>query len=225
MVIPGVGGSGAPVRLDFMDPAGAGTGKLLPTGRAVDRFEIDGMGAVEASVVDAANLCVFVRSHDVGLIGIELPLQMEANTEALRRLHEIGRHALVAAGAAPDLAAARSMSLPLISWVASARDSVDLSGQTIAAWDTDLCVRMLSDGQPHRALPMTGSVCTAVAARVPGTVVNQCASVARDSTRIAMPSGVIHFGAEFEDREGGLHAVRGSVWRTARRLFEGRVCY
>lgn len=225
LAIPGVTGSGAPVRLDFMDPGGAGTGKLLPTGRAVDRFEIDGLGAIDASVVDAANLCVFVRAADLGLTGIELPAEMEANTEALRRLHEVGRLALVASGVVPDLATARTVSLPLIGWVAPARDSVDLSGKAIPFADTELCVRMLSDGQPHRALPMTGSICTAVAAHVPGTVVNQCAGVPRGAMRLAMPSGVIHVDAEFKERGDGLHAVRGSVWRTARRLFEGRVCY
>ena len=29
--LPGVAGSGAPIRLDFLEPGGAGTGKLLPT--------------------------------------------------------------------------------------------------------------------------------------------------------------------------------------------------
>ena len=36
LTIPGIAGTGAPVRLDFLDPGGATTGKLLPTGSAVD---------------------------------------------------------------------------------------------------------------------------------------------------------------------------------------------
>src|SRR5262249_33435626 len=40
LVIPGVAGSGAPVRLDFVDPGGAATGKLLPSGNAMDRLEV-----------------------------------------------------------------------------------------------------------------------------------------------------------------------------------------
>src|SRR6201996_302330 len=38
LTIPGVAGSGAPIRLDFLSPGGAVTGKLLPTGNAVDRL-------------------------------------------------------------------------------------------------------------------------------------------------------------------------------------------
>ncbi|MDB5856959.1 MAG: PrpF family protein, partial [Ramlibacter sp.] len=210
---------------DFLDPGGAATGRLLPTGRARDTFEIDGLGAVEVSVVDAANPCVFVRAADLGLTGAELPAQMEDQPQVLAQLHAIGRHALVAAGLAPDLAAARARSLPLIAWVAPSLAASDLSGHVIAASDADLCVRMLSDGQPHRALPMTGSICTAVAARIPGSVVAECASAAnREAVRLSMPSGVIHVDAAFEQRGELPHALRGSVWRTARRLFEGRVC-
>ena len=40
--ISGVAGSGAPVRLEFQDPGGAGTGKLLPTGNALDVLEVPG---------------------------------------------------------------------------------------------------------------------------------------------------------------------------------------
>ncbi len=36
LALPGVPGTGAPVRLDFLDPAGSRTGALLPTQRPVD---------------------------------------------------------------------------------------------------------------------------------------------------------------------------------------------
>src|SRR5690606_35771456 len=67
LVIPGVSGSGAPVRLDFLEPGGASTGRLLPTGRATDRLEVPGMGAVTVSLVDAANACVFLDAETLGL--------------------------------------------------------------------------------------------------------------------------------------------------------------
>ena len=44
LAIPGVAGTGAPVRLDFLAPGGATTGKLLPTGRPIDRLEVPGHG-------------------------------------------------------------------------------------------------------------------------------------------------------------------------------------
>src|SRR5688572_27107743 len=59
--LAGVAGRGARIALDFLDPGGAGTGRLLPTGNARD--VIDGL---DASLVDATNPLVFVRAKDLG---------------------------------------------------------------------------------------------------------------------------------------------------------------
>ena len=42
MALDGVAGTGAPIRLEFMEPGGAKTGKLLPTGKAADMLEVQG---------------------------------------------------------------------------------------------------------------------------------------------------------------------------------------
>jgi 2-methylaconitate isomerase len=67
--IPGVAGTGSPVRLDFLDPGGARTGRLLPTGRPVDEVELGGAGRFRLSLVDAAAPVAFVAAadHDVGV--------------------------------------------------------------------------------------------------------------------------------------------------------------
>ncbi|MBQ8089822.1 MAG: proline racemase family protein, partial [Pyramidobacter sp.] len=67
--IPGVPGTASPVRMKFMAPAGSVSGRLLPTGSAVDRLDVPGLGAVEVSIVDAANPLVFVKAASVGLTG------------------------------------------------------------------------------------------------------------------------------------------------------------
>src|SRR5262245_35617824 len=67
LAIPGVAGTGAPVRLEFREPGGATTGKLLPTGNVADMLDVPGYGAVRVSMVDAANACVFVRASDLGV--------------------------------------------------------------------------------------------------------------------------------------------------------------
>src|SRR5262249_22646506 len=71
--IPGVAGTGSPIRLDFLDPGGATTGRLLPTNKPVDTLTIPEIGRVELSMVDAANACVFVSAGTLGLSGTELP--------------------------------------------------------------------------------------------------------------------------------------------------------
>jgi 2-methylaconitate isomerase len=54
LAIPGVAGTGAPVRLDFLSPGGSATGRLLPTGAVLDRLDVPEVGRIEASLVDAA---------------------------------------------------------------------------------------------------------------------------------------------------------------------------
>jgi hypothetical protein len=89
LVIPGVAGSGAPVRLDFIAPGGATTGKLLPTGHPVDTVDVPGVGRIAVSMVDAGNAAVFLRAADLGLNGTELPEQLETDTALLARLQAI----------------------------------------------------------------------------------------------------------------------------------------
>src|SRR5689334_2001704 len=64
--IDGVPGQGAPVVLNFLDGAGAKTGALLPTGRAMD--VIDGVGV---SCVDFASPLVLIPAAALGKSGHE----------------------------------------------------------------------------------------------------------------------------------------------------------
>ncbi|HEY8612711.1 MAG TPA: PrpF domain-containing protein [Roseomonas sp.] len=226
LAIPGVGGTGAPVRLDFLHPGGATTGKLLPSGRVVNHLDVPGFGRVEASLVDAANAAVFVRARDIGLIGTELPGQLDANSDVLHLLNEIRIQGSVLMGIAPDIEAARMIStVPYIGFVSPATNGPTLSGQVIPAAEIDLTVRIISNGQPHRALPLTGSLCVAVAARIGGTVVAEALSPAAQEgpVRLGMPSGVLTVDADVVEENGAWEARAGSFYRTARRLFDGRV--
>ena len=225
LAIPGVAGTGAPVRLDFLSPGGATTGRLLPTGQARDRLEVPGLGAIEVSMVDAANACVFVRAADLGLTGRELPDAIEADAPLLARLEAIRRHASVAMGIAPSLEAAGGIRVvPFIALVSPPAASPMLTGETLAAEAIDLTARVMSNGQPHRALPLTISLCTAVAARIDGTVVTEMAGPVAGDLRIGMPSGVLTVAADVVREASGEWVARsGAFYRTARRLFDGRV--
>lgn len=226
LAIPGVAGTGAPVRLDFLTPGGATTGRLLPTGQVTDWLEVPDVGRIEVSLVDAANACVFVRARDLRLTGRELPDALDANLAVLARLQAIRRAASVAMGIArDDQEAGRIHGVPIIGMVAEPMDAPTLSGEAIAARDVDLTTRFLSNGQPHRALPLTASLCTAVAARITGTLAHQMmGSGVGGAVRIGMPSGVLTVDADVtRDAAGAWTAHSGAFYRTARRLFDGRV--
>ena len=226
LVIPGVSGTGAPIRLDFVQPGGASTGALLPTGNTVDRLDVPGLGEIDASLVDAANAAVFVRARDVGLTGLELPDALDARPDVMALLEAIRVQASVRMGIAPDEAAARRITIvPFVAIVSPAADSLSLTGEFVRASEVDMTVRVISNGQPHRALPLTISLCTAVAARIAGTVVSEAATATEPGAklRLGMPSGVLTVGADVE-QDGGVWVARaGSFYRTARRLFDGRV--
>ncbi len=228
LAIPGVSGTGAPIRLDFLSPGGATTGKLLPTGNPLDRLEIPGLGSIEVSMVDAANACVFIRAEIVGLTGRELPDEIEARPDVLRQLAEIRVRASLAMGIANTEAEARAIGIvPFVGLVSVPEAAPTLTGNPVGKDEIDLAARVISNGQPHRALPLTISLCTAVAARIGGTVV---AAVLPPTTpkegrlRLGMPSGVLTIEAEVAQApDGAWEARSGSFYRTARPLFSGQV--
>jgi 2-methylaconitate cis-trans-isomerase PrpF len=115
--------------------------------------------------------------------------------------------------------------VPYIGFVSPPAAAPTLAGETLAAEEMDLAVRFLSSGQPHRALPLTASLCTAVAARIAGSVVAGCLrdGAAEGPLRLGMPSGVLTVGADVAQEDGAWVARAGSFYRTARRLFDGRV--
>lgn len=226
LAIPGVTGTGAPIRLDFLDPGGATTGRLLPTGAVRQDLDVPGLGRIESSLVDAANACVFVRAADLGLLGTELPPALEAVPGLLDRLAQIRRTASVAMGIAPDLeAAARIVHVPFVGLVAPPRDSGTLSGGAVRADEIDLTARVISNGVPHQALPLTATLCLAVAARIDGSLVHAAARPTDAALRVGMPSGILTADASVVRDGGAWRAERGAFFRTARPLMRGEVFY
>jgi len=228
--LAGVAGRGARIALDFVEPGGAGTGRLLPTGRARDVI-----AGVEASCVDATNPLVFVRARDVGLTAAETPQAVDANADVMARLEKIRVEAAMRMGLPP------SASAPKIAFVAPPVDYVALDGVRHAAPDYDVLARAISMGNCHRAFPLTSAMCLAVAARIEGTLVREAMSAAgprleqathdpsrprgtrSNNVRLGHASGVLPLDAAVTSRDGAPWAERVTVYRTARRLMEGFV--
>jgi 2-methylaconitate cis-trans-isomerase PrpF len=192
----------------------------LPTGNAVDMLALPS-GEIEASIVDAANPCVFVAATSIGRTGAELPTDLDQDAEFLATMEAIRQAASVRMGLVPDLAAAaRLASIPKVAMLAAPQDAPTLSGR-LSASEHDLAVRMISVGQPHRAVPITGAICLAVAARVPGTIAERLCASKAGPIRIGHASGTTVVDASVVDGR----AEYGAVYRSARRLFEGSVVY
>jgi 2-methylaconitate isomerase len=210
--LAGIPGLGARIALDFLEPGGAGTGRLLPTGKP--REIIDG---IEVSLVDATNAVVFVRAKDLGVTGTESPTAIDDDGPLSARLERIR----VEAGARMGITG--SAAAPKIAMVAAPTAFAALDGIAYDADAADVVGRAISMGNCHRAFPLTVAMCVGVAARIRGTVVEEVASGRPGDIRLGHPSGVLPIDASVKLKDGAAWAEKVTVYRTARRLMEGYV--
>src|SRR5438094_1032469 len=208
--LAGVPGHGARITLDFLDPGGAGTGRLLPTGSP--RELIDGG---DASLVDATNPVVFVRAKDLGLAGTETPQEIDADRALSARLEAIRVEA------AKRMGIPGSAAVPKIAMVAPPTAFTALDGVRHAADTVDLIARVIPMGNCHRAIALTVAMCLGVAARIDGSVVRECVGDASHDIRLGHPSGMLPIDAAVRLRGGAAWAERVRGYRPARRLMEG----
>ncbi len=207
------------------------TGRLLPTGNTTDDITInDGRNSqtFTVSIVDASNPFVFVHRDQLGLNGSENVADI--SSRCTDKLMEIRAHASIMMGLATSLEQARLvMGTPKIAIIGEACDYTTSLGRTMAKVDYDVYVRAYSMGKPHPAIQMTGAVCVASGAAVPGTLVHRIATAARVAA--LKPLTIGHSGGSIAtdsivgiDEHGEVEILSGSVFRTARRLMDGFVC-
>ena len=223
--IAGVPGTASPVKLKFVDPAGTLGKGLLPTGNAVDTLEVPGYGKVEVSIVDAANPLVFARAKDLGLTGKELPDDLNADSEKLELLEKVRGLAAVKLGLIDDytLSPWDTPGIPKMTFVAEADDYVTPDGKEIKKEQIDLLSHMMSMQKTHPSYAMTGAMCTAAAAVIPGSIVNQVLPKDVDTQfiRIGHPAGILECGVDFTEN-GPVPEIEDTFgFRTANLLMEG----
>lgn len=225
--IAGVPGTAAPIRLKFVDPAGTLSQGLLPTKKAVDVLEIPDFGPVEVSIIDAANPLVFVRAKDLGLTGRELPEELNRDEEKLALLEKVRGMAAVKLGLIDDFAksAWETPGIPKMTFVSEAEDYLTADGKSVRREEIDLMSRMMSMQKAHPSYAMTGAMCTAAAAVVPGSIVNQVLSENVDTRfiRIGHPGGVLECGVDYQKNGESLSIQDTFGFRTANLLMEGKV--
>jgi 2-methylaconitate cis-trans-isomerase PrpF len=225
--IDGVPGTGAKIAMDWSDVVGSITGKLMPTGNAKDTIEVDGI-KYTVSIVDAGNPVVFVHAASLNMKGTESPHEIEFNKPLMELIEKIRGRATVMCGMAdkPESAKTKSPYVPFFFIVSPPADYQTISGTTVKAEKIDLVVRGLLMQRTHKAIQVSGSLCTGAAARVPGSVVSDVlrqAARTRSTINIGHPSGTFPVEADAEAVGEQLKIKRLRVFRTARRIMEGYV--
>jgi 2-methylaconitate cis-trans-isomerase PrpF len=220
--IDGVPGRGGKIELRFMDPGGATTGKLLPTGNVVDEIQLETGEKYHVTIVDAGNPTAFVRADELGLKGTELPAGFDqdaatkAKLEALRK--KVGER----------MGIPTSPSIPKISFIAPSQNFKTTTGQEIGKEAISMVARVMAMGKMHKTFAITAGIPAAIGAVIPGSVVNQVVGSFSQGTAereiiIGHPSGMMDVKVEARFDRDQPSIVSCTVGRTARKIMEGRV--
>jgi probable AcnD-accessory protein PrpF len=226
--VAGVAFPGAEIRIEFLDPAGGSGSPLFPSGRVRDALEVDGVGTIQATLINAGNPTAIVEAGALGLVGTEGQRDVNADAALLDRCERVRAQAAVAMGlaASPRAATRERPATPKLAFVAAPSDYVASDGRVVAASRIDVLTRILSMGRLHHALTGTGAVALAVAGALPGTVLRDVlapAATARGQLRFGHPSGVLTVGADARSQDDRFVVDKVTISRTARRLMAGRV--
>ena len=203
--IDGVSDPAAPIKLTFLDSLGAVTGKLLPTGSALDAIQ-----GVEATCIDMAMPLVIMAAEAFGKTGKETPQELDSDRSLMQRIESIR----LEAGRRMGMGDVAKLVVPKPALV-----SRPAQGGNIAS-------RYFTPHACHKAHAVTGALAVATAAVLPGTVANRYLEprgFAGGVLAIEHPSGRIEVDL-VTDRSGAAPVVeRASFVRTARRIFDGHV--
>ncbi|MGB9303436.1 MAG: PrpF domain-containing protein [Mycobacterium sp.] len=196
--VSGVPGTAAPIDTVFSGYCGGRTGSLLPTGNPID--DIDG---IEVTAIDAGVCAIIVDAQVFGIAGDEPPHVLNGDAGLLDRIESVR----LRAGLAMGLGDVSGSVLPKVMLVTKSHRG-------------DLQSRYFVPATCHPTHAVSGAICLATAATVPGTVVARLLGHPFTSGPLTIehPAGTI--GIEIAGNGPEISAAARS---TARKLFDGFV--
>ncbi|CAB3774231.1 PrpF domain-containing protein [Paraburkholderia humisilvae] len=217
--IPGVLGTFPAVDLFLLDPVGAKTGSLLPTGSVVD--VIDGY---HVSCVDAAVPMVIASAREFGKTAHEPVTELVSDTAFLRQANAVWIEAGLRMGLRhPDgslmsrNAIVQSETIPKFCIVGEPRHGGDIA------------VRYFTPQTIHATMAVSGGCCLAVATLIPGSVAYHFASKSatqhlRDiNVVIEHPAGLLETVVQARSSEHNPTIAMVAYRRSAQILMKGHV--
>jgi 4-oxalomesaconate tautomerase len=204
--IDGVPGAAAPISINFLDTAGSVCPSMLPSGRVLDRIDVDGV-AIDVTLIDNGMPMVLVRAADFSITGYETADELNADRALKARLEALR----LAAGPLMGLGEVAARNYPKMCLVAPPRD-----GGAVAT-------RCFIPHVCHDAIGVLAAVTVATACVLPGAIADGIAVVpqgARKTLSIEHPSG--EFSVELEADPSG-QVARAALLRTARPIMRGEV--
>ncbi len=203
--IDGVPGVAAPVVLNFLDALGAKTGKMLPTGHALET--IDG---IEVSCLDVCMPMVMMRATDFGLTGVEGRAEIDGNAALLARIEAIRMEA----GRRMGFGDVSDKVIPKVGLLSPPRGTGAITS------------RYLTPHRLHAAHAVTGAVCVATACLLRGSVPYDMAVRPEGNPCtiwIEHPSGMVDVRMDTSGSGADLQVHRAGILRTCRPIMQGQV--
>ena len=203
--IDGVPGTSAAIPINFLDAEGSVCGSLLPTGHVTDVI-----AGVEVTCIDHGMPVVVLRASDVGLKGSESCAEIEAATEALRKVEAI------------RLEAGRRMGIGDVSEAVVPKMALLSAPEHGGAVQT----RSLIPRRCHSAVGVFAAVSIANACVLPGSPVHGLAVLPSGNVKrmdIEHPEGIFTVRLEMGGTEDHPVVARAGIVRTARAIFDGFV--
>jgi hypothetical protein len=245
--IPGTFSPGSLIQVAFEEPSGAMTGMLFPSGQPTDMLSIPSPTSscpyqIRVSAVDAANPFIFV---DGSTIPEDLRSFGPYSREYLEFIETVRRQGAVLMGLATDVdTAAFTRGTPKIA-VLSVPVTKRLGGHGEPLPDVE--VTAFSMGKVHGSIQLTGAVCLGTAICTRGTIASEIAqcvksrqsmfrapersdsftNITADISKSTHKVKIRHPGGDMDVsvKLYGAIVERVTLSRTARRLFQGSVCY
>jgi 2-methylaconitate cis-trans-isomerase PrpF len=225
---PGVPWPGARIALELNEYFDTSYQKLLPTGKPQDELKID-RKRIPVSLLNAGKLHVFIPPQKLGLRGTELPGNVVCNEKVLRLIDEIRAVAAERAGLIENREdmAILGFGDPIPVLVSSACDHAIGNNKKVKRNDIDMVARIILNRKIHPGFMISTSICTTVASRVQGTVVQELIGeryLRSGVNRIGHPCGIVDTEIVLDNSRTEQTVVKNVVvGRTARRIMDGFV--
>lgn len=226
--ISGVARPGAAITVEFIDPAGSVTGRLLPTNNVRDEFETD-KGRYTVSIVDSGHLHVLARAEDFRIQGNESLSELKGREGLMVELEHLRGLVAQRCGFVDDPAAAsvQSPARPRICLVHPPIGYSTIYGDHVLPGEMDVRAITVSMERFHQSIPLSTTICVASAMSIPETTVHEAGGTPADvkNVRMGHPSGITEVEVDAAPGSPTPEIRKVRAWRTARRLMEGYAYY
>lgn len=210
--VDGVKGGGTEIKLTFLEPGGAITGELLPTGNAWEKILIEN-NEYCCSIVDCGTLYALFPAENFGLVGNEPPESLD-NNRYFKTTIEILRNKV-----------AQRVSVHTLKLLTPEHVKIAIFSNPSLAGEsnTDISARVINRYKTHKAFPVTGAICLSAASIIPGTLLNVTNRIvnAEQTLRIQHSAGVVIVKSLCEKYQDKVNIRYTSLYRTARILLSG----